>query len=123
MIAKVTENPLSEFKIEVITNNTDKIANNLYSGFKVPATEGMLEEITNLINQPSKEVRLSLLVYCLNQVSIRLNPKYKNMYIKMLENKLRVFKNKKEEVADIYYGVVEKLLEMLVFFLNSIELE
>lgn len=41
----------------------------------------------------------------------------------MLENKLRVFKNKKEEVADIYYGVVEKLLEMLVFFLNSIELE
>jgi len=42
LIRKVTENPLSEFKIEVITNNTDKIANNLYTAFKVPATEGML---------------------------------------------------------------------------------
>ena len=42
LITKITEVPLSEFKIEVITHNTDKIANNLYSSFKVPATQLML---------------------------------------------------------------------------------
>ena len=42
LITKITEVPLSEFKIEVITNNADKIANNLYSSFKVPATQLML---------------------------------------------------------------------------------
>ena len=42
--------PLSEFKIEVITNNADKVANNLYTLFKnKPATELMLSEILMLI--------------------------------------------------------------------------
>jgi len=40
----------------------------------------------------------------------------------MLTKKLRQFKNKKEEMKDIYLGVVDRILEMLVFFLNSIEL-
>jgi hypothetical protein len=31
--------PLSEFKIEVITNNADRLANQLYTQFKQPATE------------------------------------------------------------------------------------
>lgn len=43
LISKITEAPLSEFKIEVITNNADKIANNLYTLFKIPATQTMLE--------------------------------------------------------------------------------
>ena len=43
LIKKITTPPLSEFTIEVITNNSDKIANNLYTLFKTPAPESMLE--------------------------------------------------------------------------------
>jgi len=38
VINKIIKTPLSEFKIEVITNNADRLANHLYSLFKVPAT-------------------------------------------------------------------------------------
>ena len=39
LINKIMEPPLSEFKIEVITNNADKVANNLYTLFgHKPAT-------------------------------------------------------------------------------------
>jgi hypothetical protein len=40
----------------------------------------------------------------------------------MLIKQLRQFRNKKEQVKEIYYGVIDKFLEMLAFFLNSIEL-
>lgn len=123
LITKVTEAPLSEFKIEVITNNTDKIANNLYSSFKVPATQAMLEEIISLINNASKANRLALLVYCMDQVSMKLMSKYKNQYVNMLIRYLRNYRNKKSELnKQLYYGAIGKMLEMLVFFLNSIEL-
>ena len=38
LINKIMETPLSEFKIEVITNNADRLANQLYTLFKQPAT-------------------------------------------------------------------------------------
>jgi hypothetical protein len=84
LIKKVTETPLSEFKIEVITNNAEKIANNLYASFKVPATEGMLDEILGLLGQEALTNRLGLLIYCLEQVSIKLNARNKNAYLEML---------------------------------------
>jgi hypothetical protein len=56
----------------------------------------MLEEIILLVNNASKSNRLALLVYCMDQVSIKLNNKYKNQYINMLIKYLRTFKNKKE---------------------------
>ena len=36
--SKVMSPPMSEFKIEVITNNAEKLANHLYSSFHQPAT-------------------------------------------------------------------------------------
>ncbi len=43
VINKVMEAPMSEFKIEVITNNAERLANYLYTHFKVPATELFIE--------------------------------------------------------------------------------
>jgi len=50
VINKVMEAPMSEFKIEVITNNADRLANYLYTHFKRPATEVLVEEIYLLID-------------------------------------------------------------------------
>lgn len=84
----------------------------------------MLEEIFSLVNNPGKANRLALMIYCLDQVSIKLQPKFKNHYINMLINYLRVYKNKKGELSrEVYTGVIARLLDMLVFFLNSIDLE
>lgn len=84
----------------------------------------MLEEIIGLVNKPEKSNRLSLLVYCMDQVSIKLLTKYKNQYVNMLIKYLRMYKNKKVELdTNLYYGIISKMLDMLVFFLNSIELE
>lgn len=43
LIGKIVEQPLTDFKIEVITNNADRVANKLYSLYKVPATNILLE--------------------------------------------------------------------------------
>lgn len=43
VIGKILEQPLTDFKIEVITNNADRVANKLYSLYKVPATNILLE--------------------------------------------------------------------------------
>lgn len=43
VITKIMDTPLSEFKIEVITNNADRLANQLYTQFKQPATEIFIE--------------------------------------------------------------------------------
>jgi hypothetical protein len=48
------EAPMSEFKIEVITNNAERLANYLYSHFKVPATELFIEEIYQLVEDKTK---------------------------------------------------------------------
>lgn len=53
----------------------------------------MLEEVFSLIELPEKENRLSLLVYCLDQVSTRLNSKYKNMYVNMIIREIRAISN------------------------------
>lgn len=45
LIKKILELPLYDFKIEVITNNSDRIANYLYTLFSTPATKVILEEI------------------------------------------------------------------------------
>lgn len=55
----------------------------------------MLEEILSLVNNFNNSNRLALLVYCLNQVSVRLTNKYKNVYINMIIRNLRQFKNKR----------------------------
>lgn len=68
---------MSEFKIEVITNNADKLANQLYTQFKRPATEIFVDEIYMLISDEERVNRLDLIVYCLEQVSLKLNAKYK----------------------------------------------
>lgn len=49
VINKIMEAPMSEFKIEVITNNAERLANYLYSHFKVPATEVFIDEIYTLV--------------------------------------------------------------------------
>jgi hypothetical protein len=77
VINKVMEAPMSEFKIEVITNNAERLANYLYTHFKVPATELFIEEIYQLVEDKAKENRLSLIIYCLEQVSLQLNKKNK----------------------------------------------
>lgn len=43
LINQIMAAPLSEFKIEVITNNADRLANQLYTQFKQPATEIFVE--------------------------------------------------------------------------------
>lgn len=52
VISRVTAPPMSEFKIEVITNNAARLANHLYSHFKVPPTETFLGEIEELVGKP-----------------------------------------------------------------------
>jgi len=53
------------------------LANQLYTQFKQPATEIFVEEIYLLINDKEKVNRLDLIVYCLEQVSLKLNTKFK----------------------------------------------
>lgn len=65
----------------------------------MPATQAMLEEIITLINNPSKSNRLALLVYCMDQVSMKLLSKYKNQYVNMLIKYLRNYRNKKNEIT------------------------
>lgn len=77
----------------------------------------MLSEILSLIDEGENLNRLSLLVYCLNQISVRLENKFKNEYMKMMIENVRnahKFKNPMK--------IVEKLFEMILFFLNSISL-
>ena len=78
----------------------------------------MLSEIFTLLDQPQKANRLSLLVYCLNQISVRLNSKFKNEYIKMLILNIRMSSHSPNSEK-----VIEKLFDMVLFFLNSISLE
>jgi len=84
VINKIMESPMSEFKIEVITNNSERLANYLYSHFKKPATELLVEEIYGLVGNKDKENRLSLIIYCLEQVSLQLTKKNKSEFIKMI---------------------------------------
>lgn len=86
VINKIMEAPMSEFKIEAITNNTERLANYLYSHFKRPATEVLVDEIYSLVDDKAKENRLSLIIYCLEQVSLQLSAKYKTEFIKMINS-------------------------------------
>lgn len=59
----------------------------------------------------------------MDQVSMKLLSKYKNQYVTMLIKYLRNYRNRKNELPkEVYFGVIGKMLEMLVFFLNSIDL-
>ena len=68
----------------MITNNAERLANYLYSHFKKPATELLVEEIYLLVGNKEKENRLSLIIYCLEQVSLQLTKKNKSEFIRMV---------------------------------------
>lgn len=120
VINKVMEAPMSEFKIEVITNNAERLANYLYTYFKVPATEMFIEEIYQLVGDAAKENRLSLIIYCLEQVSLQLNPKNKALFVRMINSNIykgiHLYSNSKDASKR---KTLEIFINMLLFFLNS----
>ena len=99
----------------MITNNAERLANYLYSHFKVPATEVLVDEIYLLVNNKSKENRLGLIIYCLEQVSLQLNLKNKEKFISMLN--LNIHKGILNYTSN--RNILEIFLNMLIFFLNS----
>ena len=120
VISKVMEPPMSEFKIEVITNNSEKLANYLYSHFKRPATELLVEEVISLVGDKNKENRMNLIIYCLQQVSLQLQPKYKTEFMRMINKNIT-------KQMDIYKAdknasnkkMLQIFVNMITFFLNS----
>lgn len=97
------------------------MANQLYTQFKVPATEIFVEEIYSLINNTEKLNRLELIVYCLEQVSLKLNAKYKGEFVKMMTLHLRklVQQGNLNDDKNSSLPVIKKLLGIVFFFLNS----
>ena len=85
----------------MITNNSERLSNHLYTHFKQPATEILVEEVLTLVNDSSKESRLNLIIYCLEQVSLQLNPKHKTMFIRMINEhitrKIHAYQDNKED--------------------------
>jgi hypothetical protein len=96
------------------------LANYLYSHFKRPATELLIEEVISLVGDKSKETRLSLIIYCLEQVSLQLQPKYKIEFMRMINKNIT-------ERMETYRGdktptnkkMLEIFVNMIMFFLNS----
>ncbi len=59
-----------------------------------------------------------MIIYCLEQVSLKLNMKYKCEFIKMMILHLRkLVQNKSGDKKDLM--VIEKLLGIVFFFLSS----
>lgn len=75
LLRKLVTKPLSEFKIEVLTNNAARLSNFLYSLFREkPATEMLKDEIIQEIKQgDSDDTKLKSLVYCFNEISVNLS--------------------------------------------------
>jgi hypothetical protein len=125
VISKVMEPPMSEFKIEVITNNADRLANYLYTHFARPATEVLVEEIYTLVGQPAKENRLALITYCLEQVSLQLSPRHKALFVRMVHHHIyKLLHATAEPPADPQAAALVRptllvFVNMLLFFLNS----
>lgn len=124
VINKVMEAPMSEFKIEVITNNAERLANYLYTHFKVPATELFIEEIYQLVEDKAKENRLSLIIYCLEQVSLQLNKKNKVEFIKMIHANISkgIYNYSGNKQSERFRKTLEIFINMLLFFLNSTQI-
>jgi hypothetical protein len=120
VINKVMEVPMSEFKIEVITNNAERLANYLYTHFKRPATELLVEEILALVGVAGKENRLSLIIYCLEQVSLQLSPKHKSQFIRMINsNIIRLIEICQKGTSPNNQKTLITFVNMVIFFLNS----
>lgn len=75
IIRKLVQKPLTELKIEILTNNAARIANFLYTLFKdKPATELLKEEIINEVkNENPDDTKLKALTYCFNELSVNLS--------------------------------------------------
>ena len=70
---------------------------------------------------PEKQNRLELITYCLEQVSLKLNLKYKIEFIRMMISHLRKIQQR-GQLEDRELKIVKKLLGVVFFFLNSIEI-
>jgi hypothetical protein len=86
IIRRLVEPPLSELKIEVLTNNASRLANFLYIMFKDrPATEILKEEIINEVKSENPDdTKLKALVYCFNEISVNLSEAHKNLFVQSL---------------------------------------
>lgn len=49
-----------------------------------------------LVNNPEKQNRLELITYCLEQVSLKLNVKYKIEFVRMMTDHLRKIQQKEK---------------------------
>lgn len=115
---------MSEFKIEVITNNAEKLANYLYSHFRVPATEIFIEEIYTLVENKSKENRLNLIIYCLEQVSLKLNNNNKDQFVTLINQNIykQIVCYTNNPSNPIIKKTLKIFINMLLFFMNSINI-
>lgn len=104
----------------MITNNADRLANHLYTHFDPPATHVLVEEIYVLVDYKEKENRLALIIYCLSQVSLKLNDKNKGEFIKMvLYNIRKLLSDVVERQHPRSSRIILIFLGMLAFFMNS----
>lgn len=100
------------------------MANYLYTHFKVPATELFIEEIYQLVEDKAKENRLSLIIYCLEQVSLQLNKKNKVEFIKMIHINISkgIYNYSGNKENERLRKTLEIFINMLLFFLNSTQI-
>jgi hypothetical protein len=73
------------------------------------------------VSNPEKQNRLELITYCLEQVSLKLSLKYKIEFVRMMNGHLRRIQQK-QTLDDRELKIVKKLLGVVFFFLNSIEI-
>lgn len=122
LLQKLVQKPLSEFKIEVLTNNAARLSNYLYSLFRErPATELLKDEIIQEIKQgAADETKLKSLVYCFNEISVNLSEEHKGKFIQSLANDISV--HSRAGIQNLSKGdrkLLETLLEILIFFLEG----
>ena len=73
-----------------------------------------------LIGDKAKENRLNLIIYCLEQVSLQLNAKYKTQFIRMIiGNITKLMEEYEKSKNEINKQKLSTFVNMVMFFLNS----
>jgi hypothetical protein len=122
LLRKLVQKPLSEFKIEVLTNNAARLSNFLYSVFREkPATEMLKDEIVQEIKQGGQDdTKLKSLVYCFNEISVNLSEEHKGKFIQSLANDISTHSRAGlSNLSKVDRKLLETLLEILIFFLDG----
>ena len=116
---KILQPPLSDFKIEILLNNSHKLADYAYSKGIVALLN---KEIEREIN--SEGTRAKSLVYCLKETSTSLDLSNKNDFLKILSMEISLLsKTPFDELPASKQKVLEIKLDLLNNYLESVSAE